>query len=184
MDKRLYDDSIILIGPSGAGKTTVAKELKKKTGMPWRNLDSFANELRDTVFRNKNISADDFNYYMLSTFLKKAQQNNLYGIVDFGAGHSVFDDKATSEKVRIMLKPFKNVVLLLPCEDEERALNIMAMRHKSKKKTKDNKNFFESQCNKELATILIYENDRNPSEIADEIILRINERKEQEMERE
>ena len=73
---------------------------------------------------------------MLSTFLKKAQQNNLYGIVDFGAGHSVFDDKATSEKVRIMLKPFKNVVLLLPCEDEERALNIMAMRHKSKRRQK------------------------------------------------
>ena len=102
--------------------------------------------------------------------------------MDFGAGHSVYDDKAIFEKVKTMLKPFKNVILLLPYKDEEKSLNIM--KNRSTGDTRDNKKFFESQCNRELATITIYEDDRKPSDIADEIILRINERKEQEMERE
>ena len=59
-----------------------------------------------------------------------------------------------------MLEPFKNIILLLPCEDEKRALDIM--KNRSTGDTRDNKKFLESPCNKELETMIIYENDRQP----------------------
>lgn len=177
MDKRLYEESIILIGPSGAGKSTVASELQKMTNMPRLCLDRIANRARETGFRRRFKSSDEFNYYMISEVVKKAKNDNLYGIVDFGAGHSVYDDNEIFERVKSMLRPFKNVVLLLPVKDEEQALSIM--RARSTGDTGDNKKFFESPCNKELANIIVYGDGRSPAEIAEEIILRIKERQQE-----
>ena len=182
MDKRLYEESIILIGPSGAGKSTIAEELHKMTNIPRICLDRIANKVRKTGFINRFKSADEFNCFMISEVLKEVKDNNLYGIVDFGAGHSVYNDKEIFDKVKSMLEPFENVVLLLPDRDEERSLNIMKTR--STGDTRDNRKFLESPCNKELATIIVYGNDRQPSKIAEEIISRIKERQEQQMERE
>lgn len=176
MDKRLYEESIILIGPSGAGKSTVAKELCKITNMPRLCLDNVADKARNTGFMGKFKSPEDFNCYMISEVLKKAKSDNLYGIVDFGAGHSVYDDKEIFERVKAMLKPFKNIVLLLPDKDKEQALKTM--KNRSENNTEDNEKFFESPCNKELATMIIYEYNKQPIEIAKEIISRIKERQE------
>lgn len=38
-------------------------------------------------------------------------------VIDFGAGHSVFEDETLFERVRVALEPFPNVVLLLPSAD-------------------------------------------------------------------
>lgn len=181
MDKRLYEESIILIGPSGAGKSTTAEELHKITNMPRLCLDSIANRARDTGFRRKFKNADEFNYYMISEVLRKAKDENLYGIVDFGAGHSVYDDEEIFERVRQLLKPFKNIVLLLPDEDTEKSLSIMERR--STGDTRENRKFIESSCNAELATMTIYGNNRQPSEIAEEIIFAIKQRQKQQTER-
>lgn len=181
MDKRLYEESIILIGPSGAGKSTVAEELHKITNMPRLCLDRIANRARDTGFMRKFKSSDDFNSYMISEVLKKAKSEDLCGIVDFGAGHSVYDDKEIFERVKLMLKPFKNIVLLLPDKDNEQSLNIM--RARSTGDTKDNKKFLESPCNGELATMIVYGDNKQPIEIAEEILSRIREKKTQAIER-
>lgn len=180
MDKKLYKESIILIGSSGAGKSTVAEELHKITNMPRLCLDRIANRARDTETRSRFKSSDDFNYYRISQVLRKAKEDDIYGIVDFGAGHSVYDNKDILKKVKVMLKPFQNIVLLLPDKEEEKALKIMNER--STGDTRDNKKFLESPCNKELATMVIYENNRKPSEIAQEILSRIRSRKEEQME--
>ena len=176
MNKKLYNESIILIGPSGAGKSTVAEELHKITNMPRLCLDQIANKARNTGLKSKFKSVDEFNCYIISKVLKQAQENSMYGIVDFGAGHSVYDDTLIFEEVKSMLEPFKNIILLLPFEDEKRALDIM--NNRSTGDTRDNKKFLESPCNKELATMIIYENDRQPSEIAEEIISCVKEKQE------
>ena len=178
--KKLYEESIILIGPSGAGKSTVAEELRKKTGMQRLCLDRIANRARDTGFMGNFKNADEFNSYMISETLERVKKDGSYGIVDFGAGHSVYDDREIFERVKSMLKPFKNIVLLLPDKDEEKSLDIMKRRATGD--TRDNKKFFESPCNKELATMIVYGNNRKPLEIAEEIIQCIKERKEQQME--
>lgn len=143
-------------------------------------LDRIANKARDTGFMRNFKNEDEFNSYIISETLERVKQNDLYGIVDFGAGHSVYDDREIFEKVKSMLKPFKNIVLLLPDEDEEKSLDIMKSRATGD--TKENKKFFESPCNKELATMIVYGNNRQPIEIAEEILQGIRERKEQQME--
>lgn len=179
MSERLYEKSILLIGPSGAGKSTVAEELSKKTHIPRFCLDSVANRARQSGVMQRFKNADNFNSYMISELLKKAKQRNMYGVVDFGAGHSVYDDKEIFENIKSMLKPFKNIILLLPDKDEQTALEIMKRR--STGDTRDNQKFLESPCNQELATMTVYSNGRQPSEIAEEILLRIKERDEQEI---
>lgn len=181
MDKRLYEESIILIGPSGAGKSTTAEELCKKTNMKRLCLDRIANRARTTGFKRKFRNADEFNYYMISEVLRKVKDGNLYGIVDFGAGHSVYDDAEIFERVKQLLKPFKNIVLLLPDEDIEKSLSIMERR--STGDTRENRKFIESSCNTELATMVVYGNNRQPSEIAEEIISNIRQRQAQQAER-
>ena len=174
MNEKLYDESIILIGPSGAGKSTVAEQLHLKLNMPRLCLDEKANKARDTGFSENFRNVDEFNYFMISKIIKDAKNQNTYGIVDFGGGHSVYDDKEIFEKVKEQLKPFKNIVLLLPCVDEEQALKIMNAR--STGDARDNLKFIKSSCNRELATITVYGNGRTPSDIADEIISLIKKR--------
>lgn len=131
-------------------------------------LDTIANRARDTGFMRNFKNVDEFNSYIISETLERVKKDGSYGIVDFGAGHSVYDDQEIFERVKSMLKPFKNIVLLLPNKDEEKSLDIMKSR--AIVDTRDNKKFFESQCNKELATMIVYCNNRQPLEIAEEIM--------------
>lgn len=78
MNKRLYEESILLIGPSGAGKSTVAEALRKKTNMLRLCLDGIANRARNTEFRRKFKSNDEFNSYIISEVLKKVKQDDVY----------------------------------------------------------------------------------------------------------
>lgn len=169
--EKLYKESIILIGPSGAGKSTVAEELRQITNMPRLCLDKIANNAKHNGIMNRFKNADEFNFYMISEVLKKVKEDNSYGIVDFGAGHSIYEDREIFEKVKAMLQPFKNIILLLPSQNKTEALSIMEQRATGD--TRDNRRFIESPCNKELATMTIYGNGRQPLEIAEEILSRI-----------
>lgn len=143
-------------------------------------LDTIANRARDTGFMRNFKNVDEFNSYIISETLERVKKDGSYGIVDFSAGHSVYDDQEIFERVKSMLKPFKNIVLLLPNKDEEKSLDIMKSRAIGD--TRDNKKFFESQCNKELATMIVYCNNRQPLEIAEEIMQCIKKRKEHQIE--
>lgn len=176
MDKKLYTNSIILIGPSGAGKSTVAKELEQITGMQRLSLDRIANNARKTGFIKNFKNTEEFNCYMISKLLEDAEKSDSYGIVDFGAGHSVYEDPQIFDCVKEMLKPFENIVLLLPDQDRKKSLEIM--KNRSTGDTNDNGRFLLSICNYELATITVYGEGRLPSEIATEILQKINKRKE------
>ncbi len=179
---RLFNESIILIGPSGAGKSTVAEELTKITHLPRLCLDRIANNDRRSGFRSFFRSADEYNAFLIKKQLERAEQLGLPGVVDFGAGHSVYDDRELFYEVKTRLSKFKNIVLLLPTEDLEKSLQILASR--STGDYSPNRKFITSPCNRELATIIVYENGRSPSEIATEIIRTIDSRnKDEEKER-
>lgn len=172
---KLYTDSIILIGPSGAGKSTVAEELRKITYLPRLSLDRIANaDRRNGVMRNFN-SPDEYNLSLIQKVLDAAVKEGVPGIVDFGAGHSVYRSKEIFEKVKKLLSNFDNVVLLLPSENIEESIDIMAKRSTGDYST--NREFILSPCNKELATMTVYGNNRTPEEIAKDILDRIKDSK-------
>ena len=173
-NKKLYNESIILIGPSGAGKSTVAKELSRITHLQRLCLDGIANKDRYTGFAKKFRSMDEYCAFMIKREIEKAEKNGIPGIVDFGAGHSVYDDKEIFDDVKKQLAKFKNIVLLMPLQDLEKSLQILASR--STGDYTPNRKFITSPCNQELATMTIYENGKKPSEIAEEIIRIIDSR--------
>lgn len=173
-NERLYSETIILIGPSGAGKSTVAEELSKITHLQRLCLDGIANYDRATGFMNRFKSADEYNAFMIKTQIERAEKEGIPGIVDFGAGHSVYDDDNLFEYVKKLLSKFQNVVLLLPTQDIEESIQILASR--STGDYSPNRKFMTSPCNRELATMTIYENGRKPDEIAEEIIRIIENR--------
>ena len=173
-NEKLYNESIILIGPSGAGKSSVADELSKITHLQRLCLDRIANHDRSTGFMKKFKSADEYNAFMIKTQMERAEKTGIPGIVDFGAGHSVYDNEEIFKYVKKQIGKFKNVVLLLPTCDLEKSLKILASR--STGDYSPNRKFITSPCNRELATMTVYENGRKPSEIAEEIIRIINSR--------
>lgn len=177
MKNRVYDESILFIGPSGAGKSTVAEALSKKINMPRLCLDRIANRARQNGLRSRFKSSEEFNMFMIKEAIKNANETNTPGVVDFGAGHSIYENEQIYEVVKRELKPFKNIVLLLPCKDEEEALRIM--KERSTGDTNDNERFLRSKCNRELSTMTVYADGRTPDEIADEVLAKIAERNNQ-----
>jgi len=173
-NSELYEKSILLIGPSGAGKSTVAEELHKMTDLPRLCLDGIANRDRQTGFTRRFRNADEYHSYMIKTVLDIAEKHGKPGVVDFGAGHSVYDSIEIFNEVKNKLRNFKNIILLIPSVDIEKSLRIMEQR--STGYTGDNRKFITSSCNRELATITIYGNDKTPKEIADEILKIIEKR--------
>lgn len=178
-NKRIYDESIILIGPSGAGKSTVAEELKRITGMPRVCLDAISSDLRRKGIRARFDTSEEYNLYLIKNVIQNAEKEDIPGIADFGAGHSVYDNERIFGEVKKELSKFKNIVLILPSADVKESLDIMEKR--STGDTRNNRKFITSPCNRDLATITVYANGRTPKEIAEEIMQKIeNKEKEDE----
>lgn len=169
MDKvqkeNLYSKSILLIGPSGAGKSVVAEVISKTESIPRLCLDRIANKDRKTGFMRRFTNSDEYNSYLINNQISKAE---VPGVVDFGAGHSIYKDKKTFKEIKKALKPFQNIVLLLPSEDKEESLKIMNDR--STGDTHENEEFLESDCNRKLATMIVYTKDKTPEQIGKEIL--------------
>ncbi len=173
-NNEVYDKSIILIGPSGAGKSSVAEEISQITQMPRLCLDKITQDARRSGLRDQFESEDSFNNYLIRTCVEKTLISGIPGVADFGAGHSVFENEETFGGIKEILSKFKNIVLLLPTPDIETSLEIMAKRSTGVYST--NEHFLRSHCNRDLATMVVYENGRTPREVAEGILKQIEER--------
>ena len=171
-NSNLYEKSILLIGPSGIGKTTIAKVLSKKTGLEQLSLDAVANEDRRNGIRKEFPNRDDYNLYLLNKVIENAKKNKSYGIVDFGAGHSVFESEEKFIKAQELLGNFQNIILLQYSDDMDESLEVINTR--STGDIKDNFYFITNDCNTALATMVVYTKDKTTEDIAEEIIERMN----------
>lgn len=143
-NNELYKKSILLIGPSGAGKSTVSEELHRITQMPRICLDAIKKQDRDSGYTRKFKNSDEYNVYMIKKLLAKA--DGIPRVVDFGAGHSVYEDLQIFNELKLELKQFKNIILLLPSVNVEESLQILE--HQSTGDYSENKNFITSECNR------------------------------------
>jgi shikimate kinase len=97
-------------------------------------------------------------------------------VIDFGGGHSVYEDESLLMRVQQALAPFANVVLILPSPDKVESIQILRQRfeQESARFYKFMEILTTHHSNADLAKITVYTNDKNPQQISEEILSKIN----------
>ena len=143
IDQAVLDDSILLIGPMGAGKSSVGNDLANLTHRQCVSLDS--PDVQDSYDLDKLEQDPDYRdfkdkeFYLTARVLSDLDRPS---IVDFGAGHSVYEDEAMFDQMKRLISRFKNVVLLMPSADKEVSLRVLNqhLADRLAKSTKQNDN--------------------------------------------
>ncbi|MBN2556259.1 MAG: hypothetical protein JXA97_10015 [Anaerolineales bacterium] len=135
-------DTIILIGPMCAGKTTIAKLLAGELGTPRVELD----ELRWDYYPEagyddeeaRRIHAHSGNLGVLAYCkpfevhaVERVLQDHPGAVIDFGAGHTVQENPALLKRLQRALAPHPHVILLLPASDPEDSIRILNQRFRT-----------------------------------------------------
>lgn len=174
---------IILIGPIGVGKSTQGKLLSEALNLPQCPMDQyrwdyykeigydggFAEKLSENIgFWALYMYWKEFECYAVERLL--AEHSNC--VIDFGAGHSVYEIDTHFARVEKTLKPYGNVVLLLPSPDLDESLRILNERQgKTQSEEMDiNEHFIRHHSNYDLAKLTAYTKDKTPEETRDEIL--------------
>jgi len=187
---------IILIGPFGAGKSTLAKHLVRRLGWSCRSLDEgyyrylrqiegFNDEIENQIYTWELTSPQrqPYNAYAVERFLLEHSNPDERYVLEFGAGHSVYEDREHLNRVKQILAPYPNLVLILPSPDHEESVQILLdqiRQHRLKGRNMSdericniNRYIVEHHSNYELAKITVYTKGRSPKETSEEICHRI-----------
>ncbi len=177
---------IILIGPIGAGKSTQGKLLSEKLGLPRQPLDDhrwdYYKEIGyDNDFADKLQKVGGFwaKYMYWKTFeihaVERILSEHCDCVIDFGAGHSVYEIDTHFARVERALSPYENVVLLLPSPDLDESILILngePQNEEDKEECDVNSHFVRHHSNYDLAKHTVYTKGRTPEETRHEIIER------------
>jgi hypothetical protein len=101
-------------------------------------------------------------------------------VLDFGAGHSFYEDQTLFARVQRALAPYPNVVLLLPSPDLDESVRILNARFTQLLADEEgevdprllemNEQFVRHPSNTTLAKMIVYTNGKTPEQTCDEII--------------
>jgi shikimate kinase len=174
---------IILIGPIGSGKTTVAELLSIRTGLPRRSMDELRWKYYDEigydrdVARQKRTEAGFWGlYHYWKPFEAYAVRRLLNSfrecIFDLGGGHSVYENDWLFQQVYNLLAPYPHVVLLIPSPDREESIAILHSRndYDSDGQREVNEHLVCHHSNYDLAKHIVYTRDKDPDQICAEIL--------------
>jgi len=184
--------NIIFIGPVGAGKSTQGQLVAKALNMRSLSLDSVANEYYEASgFDSSKFQASKVqNGYLeayrqwwpsLAYAAKQVVKDYTNCVIDFGAGHSHYEDESLFKSVSEALSSYPHVILLLPTADLDRS--VLLLRQRSIKERKrdwihDGYDFIEhwvkDACNHYLSTVTIYTEGKTPEQTRDEILKAVN----------
>ncbi len=180
---------IVLIGPISAGKTSTASHIASHLSLPRAILD----EIRFDYYREIGYDHD----YVVEMVngpaglawlfphwkpfevhaVERVVVQHANCVIDFGAGHSVFEDSERFARVQTALDPIKNVILLLPSPDHEISIRELRRRGEIRNEGPDdpvidelNAHFVRHPSNYKLAKQTVYTLDKTPEEVALEVI--------------
>ena len=176
------DSDIILIGPEGTGKSTIGKLLSQKLNLPQVSMD----EIRWEYYKEIGWEADTqrqirqqegftgvYRYWKRFDLhgIERLLSEHSNCVIDFGAGHSVYEEDADFARASELLSAYKNVVLLLPSPDLDESVEILKQRNKlTINGVEINRFFMTHPSNQKLAKQVIYTKGKTPEEIKEEIL--------------
>lgn len=178
--------NILLIGPVRTGKTTLAKLLSEKLDVPRVGLDDLRWDYYREIGYQEAVAQrirqaggfvalvyywKQFDAYAVERVLADHQ----HCVIDFGAGHSVYESREFFRRVQTALAPYPNVVLVLPSPAPDESIRILNER------TKDligsfgqgfnwNDYFVRHPANYELAKFTVYTQGQTPEETCMDIL--------------
>lgn len=130
---------IVLIGPPAVGKSTVAEILSDRLDLPHAPLDMLRfgyyaplgydwrtqrRADREGGFQAVVAYWKPFEVYAVERILADYP----VGVIDFGAGHSHYEDPVLFDRAKAALAADRNVVLLLPSENKDESLRVILER--------------------------------------------------------
>ena len=182
---------IILIGPMCAGKSTLAKLLSSKLSIPRYELDDVRQRFYTEIGYSESYASRIVGEGGMKELIEYWKPFEVYAVeraivefencvVDFGAGHSVYEDPELFARVKNALDPIEHVILIIPSPDVDRAVEIVNQRFSDllvssvgkidPELLQLNEFFVRHPSNHLLAKKTIYTEGKKPADIADEII--------------
>jgi hypothetical protein len=172
------------------GKSTQSSLLAARLGLPRASIDAIAWDyyLADGIDRDhaqrlaaKHGELACYRYFegFLVSALERHLREHADDVIDLGAGHTVSSRPEDPPRIRNLLAPFPNIVLLLPSADldvssavlRERTADIPWLHEVRKQSGLDlNDWFLRRPDNANLATHTVYTHGRTPQETCDEIV--------------
>jgi shikimate kinase len=175
---------IILIGPVQTGKSTQGKLLAEKLDLPQSPMDdcrwdyyreigydeSFADILGKKVgFWALYMYWKEFECHAVQRLL--TEHSNC--VIDFGAGHSVYEIDTHFARVEKVMRPYRNIVLILPSPDRDESVRLLHERTGTEVQPDDldiSEHFVRHHSNYDLAKHTVYTKGKAPEETRDEIL--------------
>jgi len=183
---------VILMGPIGAGKTTIGRLLADSLNLPLCSVDDVRSHYYEKLGYDKSLAStiasseggvrgvlrysEPFDAQMIKLLLAEIQQ----GIIDLGASNSVYDNKDLLTGVEDVLAPYPNSILLLPSADRKESAEILKNRltrlltEAGRSFTDElfdlNNYFIQHPSNYRLAKRIIFTKNKTPENIRDEIM--------------
>jgi shikimate kinase len=174
---------VILIGPISAGKSTLSKLIAEKLGVPCRHMDQvrvrYYKEIGyDDDLAQQILSKDSFLglYRYWKPFeahaVERLLSENEEVVIDFGGGHSVYEDDALFARVQKALAPYPYVILILPSPDKEKSVEILNERTGGvvSEGFDFHEHFVTHHSNYDLAKHVVYTEGKTPEETCAEIV--------------
>jgi hypothetical protein len=186
------NSTIILIGPIGAGKTTVGRLLAQQLDLPLCSVDDIRPNYYEQVGYDESAAAEiaaseqgfqgvlGYSKPFEAQMVEMALADHQDSIIDFGASNSVYEDEALLAQVEAALAPYPNVILLLPSEDTAESSELLKNRlikmltEAGKGYTAElfelNRYFIEHRSNRRLAKRVVYTKGKTADVVCDEIV--------------
>ncbi|MBP2339803.1 hypothetical protein JOF41_005981 [Saccharothrix coeruleofusca] len=130
---------MVLIGPAGAGKTTIGEAVAEVTGRPFVDLDAVAapyyaevgwsiEKLVRRIEAVGRVAAEREWEPARAHAVSRAVAEHPGAVLALGAGHTSYRDPGCRAAVRAALRDCPDVVLLLPAADPALALDVLRRR--------------------------------------------------------